>query len=321
MYKILTYPVVVICGTNASGKSSLGIKLAKKYNGEIISADSRQIIRGFDLCCGKVSDEEKKIVPHHMIDICDIGDTFSVSDYQKQVYELIPQIVKRNKMPFIVGGTGLYIDAVIKGYNFYDEDINYNYREELNNKSIQDLQAMLSETATEYLKYNNSDFNNKRRLIRLIEKESNGNPILPSNKALFNTLQIGVTWSKEMLFKRIDDRLAMRINQGMIDEVRDYLKNGGSFENLYKLGLEYRYIAWYLQGKYSSIEEFLNEMSQAIKKYAKQQIKWFKRNVTIQWIDMTQDYFSEACDLIDMFMKNGQLNKPGDIGCCRSGRG
>ncbi len=295
-------PVIVISGTNASGKSSLGIELAKQYNGEIISADSRQIFRNFDLCCGKVTGEEKAMVPHHMIDICNIGDSFSVSDYQKQVYELIPQIIERGRLPFIVGGTGLYIDSIVKGYDFADETIDSAYRKELDEKSIVELQAMLSETAINYFRDNNSDFNNKRRLIRIIEKEKNGSSLLVNNCPLFDVLQIGITWPKELLHKRIDDRLTMRIQQGMLDEVRDYLKNGGNPEYLYSLGLEYKYIAWYVEGKYSSIDEFSFEMSQAIKRFAKQQIKWFKRNPAIHWVDMTQDYFVESCNLIDGFL-------------------
>lgn len=299
----IKFPVIVISGTNASGKSSLGIELAKKYNGEIISADSRQIFKNFDLCCGKVTAEEKAIVPHHMIDICDIGDNFSVSDYQEKVYELIPQIIGRGKLPFIVGGTGLYIDAVVKGYDFAEETIDFEYRKELEGKTIKELQALLSEDAVELLKNNNSDFNNKRRLIRVIEKEKSGNSLSANNKPLFDVLQIGVTWPKELLHKRIDERLEMRIEKGMLDEVRDYLKNGGKLEYLYSLGLEYKYIAWLVEGKYSSIDEFTVEMSRAIKRFAKQQIKWFKRNPNIHWIDMTKDYFAESCILIDEFLK------------------
>lgn len=296
-------PVIVISGTNASGKSSLGIELAKKYNGEIISADSRQVFRNFDLCCGKVSTEEQATIPHHMINVCDIGDNFSVSDYQHQVYKLIPQIIERGKLPFIVGGTGLYIDAITKGYDFSNEAIDTAYRKKLDSMSISELQAMLSDSATALLEKNKSDFNNKRRLVRIIEKERNGSPLSAKNKPLFDVLQIGVTWPQQLLHERIDERLKMRINQGMLDEVGNYLENGGNPQFLYNLGLEYKYIAWYIEGKYSSVEEFSTEMSIAIKRFAKQQIKWFKRNPTICWIDMTQDYFSEACDLIEKFIK------------------
>lgn len=295
-------PLIVISGTNASGKSSLGIELANKYNGEIISADSRQIFRNFDLCCGKITMKEKALVQHHMIDICNIEDKFSVFDYQKQVYAIIPQIIEHGKLPFIVGGTGLYIDAVVKGYDFENEIIDPGLRKVLEKKTIPELQSMLSVTAIEFLRGNNSDFNNKRRLIRIIEKEKNGRPLSNKNNPLFNVLQIGVTWPTELLYKRIDERLANRIEQGMIDEVRNYIQCGGNPQYLYGLGLEYRYITWYLDGKYTSLEEFTLEMSHAIKRYAKQQMKWFKRSHSIHWLDMTQDYFTEACDLIDGFL-------------------
>lgn len=298
------FPIVIISGTNASGKSSLGIDLAQKYNGEIISADSRQIFNGFDLCCGKVSQEERTKIPHHMIDICNIGDSFSVADYQKEVYKLIFQIVQRGKLPFIVGGTGLYIDAVVKGYDFTDEIIDPKFRKSLEAKSLKELQAMLSEPATIHLKKNYSDYNNKRRLIRIIEKEVNGSPLLVKNKPLFDTLQIGVTWPQHLLDKRIDARLETRIKQGMIDEVREYLRNGGNPEHLYSLGLEYKYITWYVEGKYPTIEVFFNEMSKAIKRFAKKQIKWFKRNEAIHWLDMTGNYLEESYNLIDAFLCN-----------------
>lgn len=302
MNKTNIYPIIVISGTNASGKSSLGIELAIKYRGEIISADSRQVFRNFDLCCGKVSIEEKKMVPHHMIDICDIGDPFSVADYKNLVNDLIPQIIERGNIPFIVGGTGLYIDAVIKGYEFSDEAIDSDYRSALNEKSIIELQAMLSPKAYKLLKKNNSDFNNKRRLIRIIEKEKCGNTILPNNNPVSNVLQLGITWPKEILYNRIDERLSMRIKEGMVEEVRDYLANGGSFDCLYNLGLEYRYIAWYIEGKYSSVDELSVALSQAIKKFAKQQMKWFKRNPDIHWIDMSKNYYSTCCSLINSFL-------------------
>lgn len=299
--------LIVISGTNASGKSSLGIDLAQKYNGEIISADSRQIFKEFDLCCGKVSKEERTIVPHHMIDICDIGVPFSVSDYQREVYKLIFQIIERGKLPFIVGGTGLYIDAVVKGYDFADEIIDPEYRRRLDAKSLEELQSMLSEPAATHLKMNNSDYNNKRRLIRIIEKERNGSSLLVENKPLFDTLQIGVTWPQNLLDQRIDDRLEARIKQGMIDEVRKYLENGGNSEHLYSLGLEYKYIAWYVEGKYPTIDAFFDEMSRAIKRFAKQQIKWFKRNTEIHWVNMSGNYFEESCNIIDNFLFNKKI--------------
>lgn len=294
--------IIVIAGTNASGKSSLGIELAKKYNGEIISADSRQIYNGFDLCCGKVTKEEMSIVPHHLIDICNIGDYFSVSDYQKKVYSIIPQIVQRGHIPFIVGGTGLYISSIINGYEFNDETIDLGLRKELETKSLDELKKMLPIDAMTHLKNNNSDANNKRRIIRLLEKIHNGEDLNVCNSPRFNVLQIGVTWPKEILDKRIEERLSLRIKQGMIDEVRQYLESGNSAQYLYDLGLEYRYILWYITGKYSCLEEFFDEMSRAIKKFSKRQITWFKRDKSIYWIDMQNNSFAQASQLIDSFL-------------------
>lgn len=294
--------IIVIAGTNASGKSSLAIELAQKYNGEIISADSRQIYKGFDLCCGKVTKEEMAIVPHHLLDICNVEDSYSVSDYQKEVYSIIPQILERGHIPFLVGGTGLYISAVVYGYEFKEENIDLEFRRELEIVPLEELQKMLPDEAAEYLNGNTSDINNKRRIIRLLEKSKNGEELEPSNHPRFAALQLGVTWEKELLNRRIDERLRKRISQGMIEEVRKYLYAGNSAERLYNLGLEYRYITWYINGKYASFQDFYKDLSQAIKKFAKRQITWFKRDKTIHWLDMEQDSVAQACGWIDSFL-------------------
>ena len=294
--------IIVIAGTNASGKSKLAIELAKKYNGEIISADSRQIYKGFDLCCGKVTKEERKMVPHHLLDICDIGDPYSVVDYQNAAYSMIAETLARGHIPFLVGGTGLYISSVVHGYEFKEEIIDLEYRKELEAKPLAELQQMLPDKALAYLNGNTSDMNNKRRIIRLLERIKSGEELEVCNHPRFDALQLGVTWEKEVLHRRIDERLKKRIAQGMIGEVRQYLDAGNPMEYLYSLGLEYRYIAWYLTGKYSSFEEFCDDLSQAIKKFAKRQITWFKRDVSIQWLDMEHDSFAQACGLIDAFL-------------------
>ena len=297
--------IITIVGTNASGKSSIGIELAKEFNGEIISADSRQVFKGFDLCCGKITDAEAKIVPHHMIDIVEIGNPFTVADYQRQTYDLIRDIEMRNKIPFIVGGTGLYINSVIYGYQFADEKIDLEYRNYLNELDVHDLQRLLPKDIYNYLSVNNSDFNNKRRLIRYLEKHRNGENFSPNNGVFeekYDTLQIGITWPKEILYQRIEERLRKRIEEGMIGEVEEYLNNGGDPQVLYDLGLEYRYIMWFVTGKYNSLDEFFIEMSTAIKQFSKRQIKWFKRDKSIHWLNMEKDYMIEARTLINTFL-------------------
>lgn len=296
--------IVVIAGTNASGKSTLAIELAKKYGGEIVSADSRQVYRGFDLCSGKVTREEREQIPHHLLDVCDIEEAYSVADYQKAAYEVINQILQRGHIPFLVGGTGLYISSVVRGYDFQEETIDAAYRNELEKKSLEELQDMLSAEAKEFLGENNSDKNNKRRLIRLLEKTRNGEKLTAQNCPRYKTLQLGVTWEKSILHRRIEERLKQRLDQGMIEEVQSYLVAGNSPKYLYRLGLEYRYIVEYLAGKYFSFEEFYDNLSQAIKQFAKRQMTWFRRDTTIHWLDMEQEYFDQACALINSFLQN-----------------
>jgi len=301
--------IIVIAGTNASGKSALGIELAQKYNGEIISADSRQIYEGFDLCCGKVTQEERELVPHHLLDVCRIGEPYSVSDYQKEVYSIIPDILQRGRIPFLVGGTGLYISAIVNGYEFKEEDFDPTFRAELEAKSLDELWQMLPPEAA-YLKNNPSDANNKRRIIRTLERIRNGEDLQAHNQPRFQALQLGVSWDRETLNRRIDKRLALRIKQGMLEEVQQYLDAGGNPEYLYKLGLEYRYIAWYATGKYASFENFYEELSHAIKQFAKRQITWFKRDSSIRWLDMQRGGIAQASQLIDAFLCDTALNIP-----------
>lgn len=293
--------IVVIAGPNASGKSSLGIELAKKYNGEIISADSRQIFCGFDLCCGKVDAEERKMAVHHLLDVANVGDIYTVFDYQRDVYKAIEDITSRGKLPIIVGGTGLYISSVVYGYNFNNKELDIKYRVELEGKSVEELQEMIPSNIKDTL--NNSDFNNKRRLIRILEKLNDGDEINNNNEPKFNALQIGVSWPKEMLHKRIDERLDTRIDEGMIDEIREYLDNGGEAIHLDNLGLEYRYISKYVLGEYETLEEFKGELNRAIKRFAKRQVTWFKKDKNINWVDMTNNPLDQACNLIDEFLR------------------
>ena len=295
--------LIAVTGTNASGKTSVGIELAKAFNGEIISADSRQVFKGFDLCSGKVTPEEKQSVPHHLIDILSIGEPFSVADYQSLVYSLVPQILARGKTPFIVGGTGLYVNSVIYGYTLHKEIPNTGLRTELEELSIEELQSRLSKEGLEFLASRPSDLQNKRRIIRVLEKTLLGDPLEYENIPVYDVLQLGVTWPKEVLHKRIEDRLEQRVKQGMLDEVKRYLADGGNPGHLYGLGLEYRYILWYLTGKYASYDEFFAEMSGAIKRFAKRQLTWYRKNKSIIWLDTNNDYISQACELTGRFLQ------------------
>lgn len=294
--------LIVIAGANASGKSSLGITLARKYGGEIISADSRQIYAGFDLCCGKVAGQEREAVAHHLLDVRQVGEPYSAADYQRDVYALVPQIVERGHVPFLVGGTGLYLSAVVYGYSFKDETLDPAFRREMEEKSLEELLAMLPDQGVAHLRDRPADAANKRRVIRILERLRNGEDLLPHNQPRFSALQLGVRWEKADLERRIDERLARRLDQGMVEEVAQYLRTGGDPEQLRRLGLEYRYITDYLTGQYDSYEAFCQELSHAIKQFAKRQATWFRRDASIQWLDMYHDPAAQASALIDAFL-------------------
>jgi tRNA dimethylallyltransferase len=293
--------IIVVLGTNASGKSSLGVELAKTFSGEIISADSRQVYKGFDLCCGKITASEMQGIPHYLLNICKHSDVFSVADFQYNAYKLIPEIINKGKNPFIVGGTGLYIDSVVYGYILTDNPPNYELRKTLNDMELDEL-LIKCRTMGIPCGDNNSEMFNKRRVIRLIEKASMGESLEKKYEPRYQSLQLGVTWPKDILFDRIDDRLSLRIKNGMIDEVDSYIREGGDPAFLCGLGLEYKYIYWYLSGKYKSFEEFYRELSRAIKYFSKRQLTWFKRNSHIKWLDMEKNYLQQAKDSINEYL-------------------
>ena len=293
--------LIAVVGTNASGKSALGIQLAQHFSGEILSADSRQIFRGFDLCCGKVTAEERALVPHHMLDLRNVGESYNVADYQSECYRLIPAIIDRGRLPFIVGGTGLYVSAVVQGYNMMQGDPDPALRAELEEKTIEELYTLLPKETLDAVLQNPSDRKNKRRLIRLVEKSRSGESG-ERNEPRYDCLQLGLTWPMEVLQQRIDRRLDDRLRDGMLDEVRDYLAAGGDPQALIDLGLEYKFIYWYLSGKYSSEAEFKSALSTAIRQFSKRQLTWFRRDKSIHWLNCDGDYGSEAVKLIEAFI-------------------
>lgn len=294
--------IIAVVGTNASGKSALGIHLAQELGGEILSADSRQIFEGFDLCCGKVTAGERALVPHHILDVRRVGEPFSVSDYQALCYELIPQILGRGHVPMIVGGTGLYVSAVVKGYDLQGGDAaDEALRAELEEKSLEELRELLSEAERERLRQNPSDWQNKRRLVRAVERERQGAEPR-QNDPRYDCLQLGLTWPPEVLAKRIDIRLDERMKQGMADEVRDYLANGGDRAVMDSLGLEYRFLAKYVSGGFKDESEFRAALAQAIRQFARRQMTWFRRDESIRWLDASGDYKTEALRLCREFL-------------------
>ena len=291
--------VVAVVGTNASGKSALGIRLAKQFDGEIISADSRQVFRGLDLGSGKVTTEEMQGVPHYLIDVREPGEFFSMADFQKMSYEKIDEIRARNHLPMIVGGTGLYVDSVLDGYLLSDKEPDLAYRAELEKLTTPALYAKLVTLVPDV----DVEKNNRNRVMRMLERIHDGDNAVPSKQARYDSLRLGVSWERDVLAKRIDERLEMRLEQGMIEEVQGLLDAGASRDFLLGLGLEYRYITQYLIGEIPDRDDMLAQLAHAIKKFAKRQMTWFRRNPDIIWLDMQGDAYAQACDEIEKFLK------------------
>ena len=291
--------LVVIAGTNASGKSGLGVELARAYGGEIVSADSRQVFRGLDLGSGKIAPEEMRGVPHHLIDVCDPGDFFSMADFQRMAYAAIDDILSRGKLPFLVGGTGLYVDSVAGGYVLSDRMPDLDYRRELEKLATEELYGMLRQALPE----SDVDPKNRNRDMRALEKLHDGDDVAPGREPRYQTLRLGVTWERATLARRIDERLKRRMGAGMADEVRGLLNAGVSEEFLTKLGLEYRFMTQYLLGETAGLNETTELLATAIKQFAKRQMTWFRRDKSIHWLDMTKEPVEEARALIDGFLK------------------
>lgn len=291
--------LIVIEGTNASGKSSLGIALASRFGGEIVSADSRQVYERLDLGSGKVTVEEMQGVPHHLLDVRKPGEFFSMADFQRLAYEAINGIITRGNVPFLVGGTGLYVDAVADGYELSDRAPDHSLRAHLETFETSALYEMLKEKLPD----TDVDPRNRHRVMRTLERLA-ADDYRPTGKSpRYTLLKLGVTWPREILKQRIDERLEKRLNEGMVDEVKALLNEGISEEFLTKLGLEYKYLTWYLTGKIT-YDQMVEELGNAIKKFAKRQMTWFRKDPRINWLDMSKDPIKEASDLIESFLNS-----------------
>ena len=291
--------VVAVVGTNASGKSALGVELAKRYGAEIISADSRQVFRGLDLGSGKITPEEMQGVRHHLIDVREPNEFFSMADFQRMSYAAIDGILARGRLPMIVGGTGLYVDSVLDGYLLSDREPDLAYRAELEKLTTPQLYDMLLTLVPDA----QVDRNNRNRVMRMIERIHDGDDAVPGKEPRYRSLRLGVSWPREVLAQRIDERLKTRVQQGMIDEVQGLMDRGATKEFLLGLGLEYRFITQYLTGAIPDRDEMLRLLAIAIKQFAKRQMTWFRRNPDIVWLDMAGDPLGQACEAIDAFLR------------------
>lgn len=271
--------IIVVCGPTATGKSDYAVELAKNIppagGGEVISADSRQVYRGLDIGSGKITTEEMNGIPHHLLDVADPKEVFSVTEYQALATKAIEEIIARDHTPIICGGTGLYIDAIVCGTIFPAVPPNPKLRTELQELSLENLQQRLE--TLDPRRFALVDQKNKVRLIRAIEIAQT----LGSVPETVKNPQYEVEWHyldfpDEVLKERIHIRLFARMRDGMVEEVQRLHDQGVSWERLESLGLEYRYLALYLQNKLDK-ETMLKELEMAIWHYAKRQRTWFKK--------------------------------------------
>lgn len=277
--------VYVIVGPTASGKTAYSIKLAKKVGGEIIGADSRQVYKGLDIGSGKVTKKEMAGIPHHLLDVASPKKVFTVALYKKLADKKIEEIIARGKTPIIVGGTGFYIQAVVDNLILPEVPPDKKLRANLEAKPPSELFAMLKKLDPKRAK--DIDEKNPVRLIRAIEiaKKLGQVPLLRQGfggQAPYNFEFIGIKVDQEKLNKKIYQRLVDRLKKGMIAEVKRLHEQGVSWRRLEDLGLEYRYIARFLQGKLNR-PEMIEQLYQQIVKYSKRQMTWFKRDRRVIW--------------------------------------
>jgi tRNA dimethylallyltransferase len=293
--------ILVILGPTATGKSDLAVKLAKKYRGEVISADSRQVYKGLDIGTGKITKEEMRGIHHWLLDVENPKNVFNVADYKKLADEKIKTILKRSKLPIICGGTGFYIDAVIKNIDLPEVKPDLKLRKDLEEKSLEELQETLLKL--DPIRYKSIDLKNKVRLVRAIEiaKHIGKVPEIKISTPSYNVLQIGLNLDSETLRKKIHKRVVSRIKQGMIEEAVELNKKGLSFERMRELGLEYRYLADYIEKKIDK-KRLALKLQNEIWHYAKRQMTWFKRDKSIKWFNPNE--FKKIENIVSKFLKN-----------------
>lgn len=282
--------LITILGATASGKTGVAAHLAHRIGGEIISADSRQVYRGMDIGTGKdIADYtiDGEPIPYHLIDIVDAGYEYNVFEYQRDFVNAFTNIQERNKFPIICGGSGMYIEAVLKGYKLINVPVNEELRNSLTGKSLEELASILKTYKT---LHNQSDVDTVKRAIRGIEIEEyyTQHSEIDTHYPEINSLIVGVKYDRESRRRRITERLKTRLKEGMVDEVKRLLDSGIKPESLIYYGLEYKYITQYLIGE-MSYDEMFRQLEIAIHQFSKRQMTWFRHMESngffIHWLD------------------------------------
>lgn len=286
------YELITIIGPTASGKTAFAAALAARLDTEIISGDSRQVYRSMDIGTGKdLADYvvDGKQIPYHLIDICNPGNKYNVFEYQHDFHKAFEEIRKKGKLPILCGGTGMYIESVLRGFKLLDVPQNPALRESLKGKSLAELEQIL---ASYKVLHNKTDVDSAQRAIRAIEIEEFYKTEAPDKReyAPINSLIIGVDINRELRREKISRRLRARLDEGMVDEVRAILATGVKPEDLIYYGLEYKFLTLYIIGQLT-YDEMVSQLEIAIHQFAKRQMTWFRgmerRGLHIHWLDAT----------------------------------
>ena len=302
--------MITILGPTASGKTSLAAALAARIDAEILSADSRQVYRGMTIGTGKDLDDYRlgdRLIPYHLIDICEPGTKYNLFQYQQDFHLIYNNIVARGVRPILCGGTGLYIESVLKGYALSPVPQNQALRDKLADKSLAELTEMLEDLKrrNHSVMHNRTDVDTAQRAIRAIEIETYNLEHPTDNRTLppIDSVIIGVDINREERRRKITQRLKQRLEEGMVDEIRQLLDRGIAPENLIYYGLEYKFVTEYVIGK-TSYEEMFRQLEIAIHQFAKRQMTWFRgmerRGFTIHWIDALDPMDSKVAQIIDI---------------------
>jgi len=285
------YNLITILGPTASGKTAVAAKVASVLDGEVISADSRQVYRGMDLGTGKDYADyivDEKPIPYHLIDIVDAGYEYNVFEYQKDFLKVFDEVSNRGKLPVMCGGSGLYLEAVLKNYKMIQVPINETLRQMLEGKSLDELTDILKNYKSDL--HNQTDIENEKRAIRAIEIEEYylSKPEMNTGMPDIRSLVVGVQFDRQTRRKRITSRLRQRLREGMLDEVQRLLDSGLTPEQLTYYGLEYKFMTQHLTGELT-YQEMFDGLNVAIHQFAKRQMTWFRRmekqGIEIRWLD------------------------------------
>ena len=291
--------IIAIVGPTGVGKTKLSIELAKRLNGEVINADSTQVFKGLDIATAKVTEKEKENIVHHLFDIKDITDSYTVYDYQKDARKCINDILERRKTPIVVGGTGLYIKALFYDYKFDDENQNSNNYDEYNNEQLYDKLLTVDPNSKIHI-------NNRKRMVRALNYYEQTNKPLSqkeiTSKQLYDVLYIGLTTDRENLYNRINKRVDVMVQDGLIEEAeRIYDTNIRTKAILTPIG--YKELFPYFENQ-QSLEECLETIKQNSRRYAKRQYTWFNNQMDVKWFDVDFNCFDNTINEIEEYIKN-----------------